>query len=143
MSDVETAQTASGEQLPTESATPAPATLQQRAADNPHATRIKVSVHRLDGGLEGGASDARVLTTEGFPIFTPPDSDRARWIPARDIKYVVLGSVEDSNLEPDPGDKSSARKATLRFRDGESIAAYLHPAQPSAASAAPVLIPLT
>ena len=82
----------------------APATLQQRAADSRHGTRIKVSVHRLDGGLEDGESDARILTTEGFPIFTPPDSDRARWIPVRDIKYVVLGSVDDANLEPDPGD---------------------------------------
>src|SRR6266849_5674884 len=131
MSDVETALTASGEQLPTESATPEPATLQQRAADTRHGTRIKVSVHRLDGGLEGGESDARVLTSEGFPIFTPPDSDRARWIPARDIKYVVLGSVDDANLESDPGDKSAARKAILRFRDGEWIAAYMDPGQAS------------
>src|SRR6266851_1467342 len=125
MSDVETARSTAGEQFPTGAATPAPATLQQRAADSRHGTRIKVSVHRLDGGLEDGESDARVLTSEGFPIFTPPDSDRARWIPARDIKYVVLGAVDDANLEPDPGDKSSARKAILRFRDGEWIAAYM------------------
>src|SRR5260370_20244882 len=138
MSDVETTQTAA-EPPPAE----LPATLQQRAADNPHATRIKVSVHRLDGGLEGGASDARVLTTEGFPIFTPPDSDRARWIPARDIKYVVLGSVEDSNLEPDPGDKSSARKAILRFRDGEWIAAYMDPGQASDGAGVAIQIRLT
>src|SRR6266849_3005497 len=143
MSDVETALTASGEQLPTESATPEPATLQQRAADNRHGTRIKVSVHRLDGGLEGGESDARVLTSEGFPIFTPPDSDRARWIPARDIKYVVLGSVDDSNLEPDPGDKSSARKAILRFRDGEWIAAYMDPGQASDGAGVAIQIRLT
>src|SRR5216683_370475 len=143
MSDVEIAQTASGEQLPTESATPEPATLQQRAADNRHGTRIKVSVHRLDGGLEGGESDARVLTSEGFPIFTPPDSDRARWIPARDIKYVVLGSVDDSNLEPDPGDKSSARKAILRFRDGEWIAAYMDPGQASDGAGVAIQIRLT
>jgi len=143
MSDVETALTASGEQLPTESATPEPATLQQRAADNRHGTRIKVSVHRLDGGLEGGESDARVLTSEGFPIFTPPDSDRARWIPARDIKYVVLGSVDDSNLEADPGDKSSARKAILRFRDGEWIAAYMDPGQASDGAGVAIQIRLT
>src|SRR6266853_1733750 len=143
MSDVETALTASGEQLPTESATPEPASLQQRAADNRHGTRIKVSVHRLDGGLEGGESDARVLTSEGFPIFTPPDSDRARWIPARDIKYVVLGSVDDSNLEADPGDKSSARKAILRFRDGEWIAAYMDPGQASDGAGVAIQIRLT
>src|SRR5713226_4654719 len=128
MSDVETAQPSGGEQLPTAAPLPGPATLQRRA-DNRHGTRIKVSVHRLDGGLEDGESDARILTAEGFPIFTPPDSDRARWIPARDIKYVVLGSVDDPNLESDPGDKSAARKAILRFRDGEWIAAYMDPGQ--------------
>src|SRR5260370_36161615 len=98
MSDVEIAQTASGEQLPPESATPEPVTLQQRAADNRHGTRIKASLHRLDGALEGGEPDARVLTSERFPIFTPPDSDRARWIPAHDIKHAVLSPVEDPNL---------------------------------------------
>src|SRR6266849_6246229 len=143
MSDVETALTASGEQLPTESATPEPATLQQRAADTRHGTRIKVSVHRLDGGLEGGESDARVLTSEGFPIFTPPDSDRARWIPARDIKYVVLGSLDDPNLEADPGDKSSARKSILRFRDGEWIAAYMEDGQSGDSSGLAIKIRLT
>jgi pilus assembly protein CpaF len=143
MSDVETAQTASARQLPTESATPAPATLQQRAADNRHGTRIKVSVHRLDGGLEDGESDARVLTSEGFPIFAPSDPDRARWIPARDIKYVVLGSVDDSNLEPDPGDKSAARKVILRFRDGEWIAAYMDPSQASDGAGIAIQIRLT
>src|SRR6266404_3077100 len=128
MSDVETAQATGGEQLPTADPLPGPATLQQRA-DNRHGTRIKVSVHRLDGGFEDGESDARILTTEGFPIFTPPDSDRARWIPARDIKYVVLGSLDDPGLEADPGDKSSARKSILRFRDGEWIAAYMEDSQ--------------
>ena len=121
----------------------APATLQQRAADSRHGTRIKVSVHRLDGGLEDGESDARILTTEGFPIFTPPDSDRARWIPVRDIKYVVLGSVDDANLEPDPGDRSSARKAILRFRDGEWIAAYMDPSQGADGAGLAIQIRLT
>ncbi len=143
MSDVETARSTAGEQFPTGAATPAPATLQQRAADSRHGTRIKVSVHRLDGGLEDGESDARVLTSEGFPIFTPPDSDRARWIPARDIKYVVLGSVDDANLEPDPGDKSSARKAILRFRDGEWIAAYMDPGQGADGAGLAIQIRLT
>src|ERR1700686_323455 len=93
-------------------------------------TRRQVAVHRLDGGLEQGESDARSLTGEGFPIYTPPDLDRARWIPVRDIKYVVFGSVDDPDLEADPGEKSQARKAILRFRDGEWIAAYMDSGQP-------------
>jgi pilus assembly protein CpaF len=128
MSDVETTQPANGDPLSTGSAAPAPMTLQQRA-ELRHGTRVKVSVHRLDGGLEDGESDARILTSEGFPIYTPPDADRARWIPLRDIKYVVLGSLEDPSLEPDPGDKSAERKAILRFRDGEWIAAYMESGQ--------------
>ena len=85
--------------------------------------RFKVSVHRLDGGLEEGASDSLALDMQGYPIYNPADADRPRWIPSRDIKYVVFGSVEDPNLEADPGDKTPARKAILRFRDGEWIAA--------------------
>ena len=38
--------------------------------------RRQVAVHRLDGGLERGESDARALTGDGFPIYTPPDLDR-------------------------------------------------------------------
>ncbi|HEV2966926.1 MAG TPA: ATPase, T2SS/T4P/T4SS family, partial [Candidatus Dormibacteraeota bacterium] len=91
--------------------------------------RFKVSVHRLDGGLEEGASDARGLDTQGYPIYNPVDADRPRWIPSRDIKYVVFGSVDDPNLEADPGDRSPSRKAILRFRDGEWIAAYIDPGQ--------------
>src|SRR4029077_20230219 len=94
-------------------------------------TRRVVAVHRLDGGLERGETDARALTGDGFPIYTPPDLDRARWIPARDIKYIVFGSVDDPDLESDPGEKSQARKAILRFRDGEWIAAYMDPGQPT------------
>src|SRR2546426_1877119 len=127
MSDVETPQPANGDALSTGTAAPPPTAMQR--ADPRHGTRVKVSVHRLDGGLEDGESDARILSTEGFPIFTPPDSDRARWIPARDIKYVVLGAVEDPNLEADPGEKSALRKAILRFRDGEWIAAYMDAGQ--------------
>jgi pilus assembly protein CpaF len=92
-------------------------------------TRIKVAIHRLDGGLEEGESEARVFSREGYPIYTPPDSDRARWVPERDVKYVVFGSVDDPNLEADPGERSTARKAILRFRDGEWIAAYIEPGQ--------------
>src|SRR5207245_11447273 len=87
--------------------------------------RVKVVVHRLDGGLEDGESDARTLTSEGFPLYSSADAQRARMVPTRDIKYVVFGSVDDPNLEADPGDKSTARKAILRFRDGEWIAAYI------------------
>jgi pilus assembly protein CpaF len=105
--------------------------------------RRQVSVHRLDGGLEQGESDARGLSADGFPIFTPPDSDRARWIPVRDIKYVVIGSVEDPDLEADPGDKSQARKAILRFRDGEWIAAYMDPGQPPDGAGLAIKIRLT
>src|ERR1700724_3399183 len=123
MSDVEITQTSNGGPLPV-----GPAATVQRA-DGKHGTRVKVAVHRVDGGLEDGESDARILTAEGFPIYTPPDADRARWIPARDIKYVVLGSVEDPNLEADPGEKSALRKAILRFRDGEWIAAYMDAGQ--------------
>ncbi|MDQ2943739.1 MAG: Flp pilus assembly complex ATPase component TadA, partial [Candidatus Dormibacteraeota bacterium] len=93
------------------------------------APRFKVAVHRLDGGLEEGDSDTRSLSRDGYPIYNPPDADRPRWIPGRDIKYVVFGSVEDPNLEADPGDKSQLRKAILRFRDGEWIAAYMEPGQ--------------
>src|SRR2546428_3717688 len=87
--------------------------------------RVKVVVHRLDGGLEDGESDARSLTSAGFPIYSSGDSQRARMVPTSDIKYVVFGSVDDPTLEPDPGEKSTSRKAILRFRDGESISAYI------------------
>ena len=89
------------------------------------AQRVRVVVHRLDGGLEEGESDARTITAAGFPIYSTHDSDRSRLVPSRDIKYVVFGSVDDPGLEPDPGDASAARKAILRFRDGEWIAAYI------------------
>ncbi len=95
----------------------------------PATQRIPVSVHRMDGGLEKGESEARALSAAGFPIFTQADPDRPRLIPLIDIKYVVLGSVEDPNLESDPGDKATARKAILRFRDGEWIPAYMDPSQ--------------
>jgi pilus assembly protein CpaF len=106
-------------------------------------TRRLVAVHRLDGGLESGESDARSLTDDGFPIYTPPDLDRARWIPVRDIKYVVFGSVEDPELEADPGEKSQARKAILRFRDGEWIAAYMDAGQPPDGAGLAIKIRLT
>ena len=140
MSDVETTQSTNGEPLPTGDATPTP--IPQRA-DVKRGTRVRVSVHRLDGGLEDGESDARVLTGEGFPIFTPPDAERARWIPSRDIKYVVLGSVDDPNLESDPGDKTAARRAILRFRDGEWIAAYMDPSQGADGAGLAIKIRLT
>src|SRR3984893_7782666 len=107
------------------------------------AGRRQGSVHRLDGGLVQGESDAWAMTGEGFPIYPPPDLDRARWIPVRDIKYVVFGSVEDPNLEADPGDNSQARKAMLRFRDGEWIAAYRDAGQPPDGAGLAIKIRLT
>src|SRR6184192_4701745 len=95
----------------------------------PVAQRTRVVVHRMEGGLENGESEARALSAAGFPIFTQADPDRPRLIPLADIKYVVLGSVEDPNLEADPGDKAEGRKAILRFRDGEWIPAYMDPSQ--------------
>src|SRR5438552_3952651 len=87
--------------------------------------RVKVVVHRLDGGLEDGESEARSLTSAGFPIYSSGDSQRARMVPTSDIKYVVYGSVADPTLEPDPAEKNTSRKAILRFRDGEWISAYI------------------
>jgi len=87
--------------------------------------RVQVVVHRLDGGLEEGESDSRRIADGGFPIYSSSDPTRPRVVPTRDIKYVVFGAVDDPSLEPDPGDRSSARKAVLRFRDGEWIAAYI------------------
>src|SRR5207248_899811 len=83
--------------------------------------RIKVVVHRLDGGLEDGESDARSIAADGFPVYSNSDPDRARFVPTRDIKYVVFGAVDDPGLEPDPGDSSPAKKAILRFRDGLAL----------------------
>ena len=40
--------------------------------------RARVVVHRLDGGLEDGESDARKIGSEGFPIYSSADSTRAR-----------------------------------------------------------------
>jgi pilus assembly protein CpaF len=124
MSEVVTTSSQIPEQVP--QATPAPGS---NGGPPPRAARFKVSVHRLDGGLEEGDSDSQSITPDGYPIYNPADADRPRWIPARDIKYVVFGSVEDPNLEADPGDKSGARKAILRFRDGEWIAAYIDQGQ--------------
>src|SRR4029077_4086536 len=95
----------------------------------PRTGRVPVTVHRMDGGLEVGESEARAISAAGYPIFTPPDADRPRLIPLNDIKYIVIGSVEDPTLEADPGDKSPPRKAILRFRDGEWIPVYMDPSQ--------------
>jgi len=107
------------------------------------APRFKVTVHRLDGGLEEGGSDALELGAQGYPIFNPPDADRPRWVPSRDIKYVVFGAVEDPNLEADPGDKSASKKAIIRFRDGEWIAAYIDPGQAPDSEGVAIKIRLT
>ena len=97
----------------------------------PRLPRVAVTVHRMDGGLETGASEARALSAAGYPVYVPPDADRPRLIPINDIKYVVIGSTDDPDLEPDPGEKAVARKAILRFRDGEWIPAYMDPSQAS------------
>src|SRR5213080_296174 len=96
--------------------------------DDARSRRVKVVVHRLDGGLEDGESDARTIAGEGFPLYSTHDPTRQRYVPTRDIKFVVFGTVDDPNLETDPGDASTARKAIMRFRDGEWIAAYIEPA---------------
>ena len=124
MSEVITTSPEIPEQTP--EPTPAPAS---NGDPRPRLPRFKVAVHRLDGGLEEGDSDSLTFTPDGYPIYNPADADRARWVPARDIKYVVFGSVDDPNLEADPGDKSQDRKAILRFRDGEWIAAYIDQGQ--------------
>src|ERR1700693_1182902 len=124
MSEVITTSPEIPEQTP--EPTPAPAS---NGGPPPRLPRFKVAVHRLDGGLEEGDSDSQTFTPDGYPIYNPADADRARWIPVRDIKYVVFGSVEDPNLEADLGDKSQSRKAILRFRDGEWIAAYIDQGQ--------------
>src|SRR5256712_623138 len=105
--------------------------------------RVKVVVHRLDGGLEDGESDARSLTSAGFPIYSSGDSQRARMVPTSDIKYVVFGSVDDPTLEPDPGEKSTSRKAILRFRDGEWLSAYIEQGVPQDGEGIPLKIRLT
>jgi pilus assembly protein CpaF len=102
---------------------------ESNGAPPPREPRFKVHVHRLDGGLEEGDSDAQTFSRDGYPIYNPADADRPRWIPTRDVKYVVFGSIDDPNLETDPGDKTQSRKAILRFRDGEWIAAYIEPGQ--------------
>jgi pilus assembly protein CpaF len=129
MSEVRTTSQEIPEQTPADTA----ATGQAQATNGAppaRAPRFKVTVHRLDGGLEEGDSDALSLSPQGYPIYNPPDAERPRLVPGRDIKYVVFGSVEDPNLEADPGEKSQSRKAILRFRDGEWIAAYIDPGQP-------------
>ena len=138
MSEVITTSPEIPEQIP--EPTPVPAS---NGTPPVRAPRFKVTVHRLDGGLEEGGSDTLALDTQGFPIYNPADADRPRWIPARDIKYVVFGSVDDPNLEADPGDKSVSRKAILRFRDGEWIAAYIDPGQAPDSQGVAIKIRLT
>src|SRR2546426_1959857 len=143
MSDVEIGRAEAGEQASALSSSDPEVLVGAADPDGGRSTRVKVSVHRLDGGREEGESDSRALTPNGFPIYTPPDADRARWIPVRDNKYVVLGAVDDPNLEPDPGDKSTGRKAIFRFRDGEWVAAYMDPGQPPDGAGIAIKIRLT
>ena len=128
---------------PDEAPRPEAATPVANGAPLAQAPRFKVTIHRLDGGLEDGESDSRRLERDGYPIYTALDRDRPRLVPVREIKYVVFGSVEDPNLEADPGEKSTARKAILRFRDGEWIAAYIEPGQPPDGEGVGIRIRLT
>ena len=111
-------------------------------SDDPQPRRTKVVVHRLDGGLEDGESDALTVAGEGFPVYSTHEPTRQRIVPTRDIKYVVFGAVDDPNLEDDPGDATSARKAILRFKDGEWIAAYIEPSPEPFADGVPIKIRL-
>ena len=111
-------------------------------SDDPQPRRTKVVVHRLDGGLEDGESDALTVAGEGFPVYSTHEPTRQRIVPTRDIKYVVFGAVDDPNLEDDPGDATSARKAILRFKDGEWIAAYIEPSPERFADGVPIKIRL-
>ena len=144
MSEVRTTSPEIPEQTPAENAEAMPVPASNGApAPAARAVRFKVSVHRLDGGLEEGDSDVRTLSRDGYPIYNPADAERPRLIPARDIKYVVFGSVEDPNLEADPDEKSPSRKAILRFRDGEWIAAYIDPGERADAEGVAIKIRLT
>src|SRR5438093_1137483 len=46
--------------------------------DDARSRRVKVVVHRLDGGLEDGESDARTIAGEGFPLYSTHDPTRRR-----------------------------------------------------------------
>jgi len=135
--------TATPEMSPDEASRLAAGSSPENGAPPAWEPRTKVTIHRLDGGLEDGESSARVLVPEGYPIYTAVDSDRPRIVPIAEIKYIVFGSVEDPDLDNDPGDKSPARKAILRFRDGEWIAAYIEAGQPSDGEGVAIRIRLT
>jgi hypothetical protein len=105
--------------------------------------RLIVAVHLVGGRVESGESDARTLTADGYPIFQPQDSNRARWVALREIKYVVFGSLEDPELDAELSGESHMRKAILRFRDGEWIAAYMDSGQPADGRALAIMIRLT
>src|SRR5260370_40392238 len=96
MSEVITTSPEIPEQAPEPTPVPASNGAPQRAP------RFKVTVHRLDGGLEERQSDVRHLDTQRFPNYNPADAYRPRWAPARDIKYVVFGTVEHTKLKANP-----------------------------------------
>src|SRR5450759_2568849 len=77
MSEVITTSPEIPERIP--EATPVPGS---NGAPLARAPRFKVTVHRLDGGLEQGDSDERALSPQGYPIYNPADADRPRVIPA-------------------------------------------------------------
>jgi pilus assembly protein CpaF len=80
-----------------------------------------VTVHLLGGQVIEGKSDVAAISRRGFPIRTGDPTSPETWVPVANLKYIVLGG----NLEPDPGESDSERKALLSFRDGDTIQAYL------------------
>src|SRR5258708_20062881 len=76
----------SGERTPGAASNGAPAPAARPA-------RFKVAVHRLDGGLEEGASDARSLSRAGYPIYNPPDADPPRSIPPPDLHSLLFSPL--------------------------------------------------
>ncbi|HET7419634.1 MAG TPA: ATPase, T2SS/T4P/T4SS family [Candidatus Dormibacteraeota bacterium] len=111
--------------------------------DEAQRPRMRVVVHRLDGGLEDGESDTRTIGPTGFPVYSLSDPTRARSVPTRDIKYIVFGGLDDPSLDPDPGDAGDDKKAIIRFRDGEWIAAYIEPGMQPDGDGIPIKIRLT
>ena len=81
----------------------------------------EVTVHLLGGQVIEGRSDVVAITRRGFPILVGDPGGEVTWVPLANLKYVVLGT----DLEADPGESESERKALLSFRDGDTIQAYV------------------
>ena len=81
----------------------------------------EVTVHLLGGQVIEGRSAVAAISRRGYPIHTGGPGSAETWVPLANLKYIVLGG----NMEPDPGESDSERKALLSFRDGDTIQAYL------------------